>query len=120
MNSNLDERVFWKNSGWYLSLREEDKNVVSFLGQKRIQIRSGDFGVIAGPFDSMELLENWFSEFLRRHSDPRKILSSREGEQQITEDVTLMPILNTDQTSSVSRYPAKLELVELNLPNTKR
>jgi len=113
MNDKIDERVFWKNSGWYISLREEDKDVVSFVGKRRVQIRTGKFGVIAGPFDSMEQLEYWFDGFLCQHGRPREMLNCRDEDEQGSVNLSLLPGSHTGYSSTAPRSnPGKLKLVE--------
>jgi hypothetical protein len=73
MNSNITDRTFWSNDGWFLNLRKGDENVMSFVGNRRLNIRSGDFGVIAGPFNSLIQMENWFTTFQGRHGKPRDL-----------------------------------------------
>jgi len=78
MNSNITDRTFWSNDGWFINLRKGDENVVSFVGNRRLNIRSGDFGVIAGPFNSLIQMENWFTTFQGRHGKPRDLQMHQE------------------------------------------
>jgi len=78
MNSNITDRTFWSNDGWFINLRKGDENVVSFVGNRRLNIRSGEFGVIAGPFNSLIQMENWFTTFQGRHGRPREMQMHQE------------------------------------------
>ena len=73
MKSNISERTFWSNDGWFMSLRHGDENVLSFVGNKPVRIRTCANGIIAGPFASLEQLEIWFDTFLARHASPREV-----------------------------------------------
>lgn len=80
MNSLINERTFWSDEGWFVYLRKCDKNLVSYVGSRRLNIRKGEFGVIAGPFISQSQLETWFEGFLSRHAQPRE-MQTFTGEQ---------------------------------------
>lgn len=71
MNSNITDRTFWSNDGWFMNLRKGDEDRVSFIGSRRVKLRAGEFGVIAGPFNSLVQMETWFIHFLSRHAKPR-------------------------------------------------
>lgn len=73
MKSNISERTFWSNDGWFMSLRRGDENILSFAGNRPVRIRTCANGVIAGPFNSLEQVEVWFETFLARHASPREI-----------------------------------------------
>ncbi len=78
MNSNITDRTFWSNDGWFINLRKGDENVVSFVGNRRLNIRCGEFGVIAGPFNSLIQMEDWFTTFQGRHGRPREMQMHQE------------------------------------------
>jgi hypothetical protein len=79
MKSNITDRTFWSNDGWFINLRHGDENLVLFSGKRRVNLRSGEFGVIAGPFTSLVQMESWFASFLTKHGKPRDIVSLNSG-----------------------------------------
>jgi hypothetical protein len=107
MKSNITDRIFWSNNGWFITMREGDENVVSFLGNKRLPIRSGSSGVIAGPFNSQIQIENWFATFQGRHGRPREI-QMYQAQAGISSDMdtSALELVAIDEVRKQAKNPA--------------
>jgi hypothetical protein len=74
MKELLNGRIFWNAAGWFVTLRNCDKNLISFVRGRRLKVRDCGYGIIAGPFDSADQLETWFSSYLSNQSRPREFV----------------------------------------------